>query len=661
MTSESIGDSNSTFGESQSGTSYDNSLTPPPPRRHMTGPDKLSPSEQYSGASSEDDEAALDTSEVAICQREDSGLSHQGLGQDREEDRTVYEPNTHLKRKKKRNNLRLQVENGARDVPAIVLSPQAKSSYKVHQLTGLEDVPRFRETSPTGHNSEKKLRELTGLEFTFGISARRCQAEYGEPNGDGDDAAVDQQDSPGGSHLDRFHAHNSVPALSIPQSTSGPPRRPSRRPERPGSWSPRHSNMSREFTRSPLSPCFDRLSHISSESGPDPYLYHEAARELARQDPLAAQQSKPDPTMRLVSEMLLRPINLNINTSQEITRSPALPPKNPAHHRLFQRPGTRTPETDRSIPISISMSSDIGATVTAGTGLSDEATSPRRSNGRRSSLMARVFRWSSSSTPSSPPRPTGGGSGSTSSAQMPFNTPVSPSRPQGAFSDHAMIVSDSHRHLHHHHGFLHPYHDRRNIMIHHYPLPNSSAAQTSSTPNEQDQQHQQRPPPQNNNKPTKPSGGGSELTALASKTAAKTTELATAAVAFLNRSAASLASAAANAAAGGEERRRRKQLKSSIRVLGDGRRVTGSDDPSVLLSPIVMTPPPSSPVVGGGVGVEVESFWAGREGDGSVWGNAVVLSPDGNVKGGPGVVAPRTAWNGSGMTGGGERRRSSKL
>lgn len=66
----------------------------------------------------------------------------------------------------RREELKINTVSIPREAPDTVLSPQPQprsSLPKVQKISGLSNAPAFRETTPTGHNSEKKIHRLTGL------------------------------------------------------------------------------------------------------------------------------------------------------------------------------------------------------------------------------------------------------------------------------------------------------------------------------------------------------------------------------------------------------------------------------------------------------------------------------------------------------------------
>ncbi|KAL1843741.1 hypothetical protein VTJ49DRAFT_122 [Mycothermus thermophilus] len=580
--------STSTLREVQTRSTPPYGSLSPPPRRHMESPEKRylppSPLKRNSGllAFSQEADAALATPEPVMSPDEDSiflMLRPDGPAENHHSD-TDHATSKHVKRKKKRSNLRLCSTDGAQEPFDAPLSQQPKSSiYKMHQITGMQN----RETTPTGHNSEKKIHKITGLGFAP-ERPKQINAEDKEPL-HGEISSGSEYSNGGDSeyfNVDRFARRKSESsAIPSPLRIVKPPR-PSRSLERPASCSPGYS---RELTRSPLSPRFERFSFgygrdaLGIESAFE--LYHEAAKELARQDPLAAQQSKPDATLRLAAEMLLRPVSapgiderhsLWTSASQQETHrslgartlgglphrlrnrlSVSPSPSRDASQRRRGRNGNRdgigTPETGGSIPISIS--SDIS---TPTTGVPDDSASPRRIS-RSSSLMAKVFRRSVTS-PSSPAPPIG---------NTPSNTPVTPSRPAASFADHMRRSPHSH-------------HDH----VHQYPLSTTStiaaaaaaaAATTTTTPTPASS-----PLIKEHEAPKSP------INEHLSSLAANTTDLAAAAAGLLNKSATGLS----NLAAGGEDKRRRKQLKtpavSEEQPLAQAQEVVGvaSRDPEAL-------------------------------------------------------------------------------
>ncbi|KAL2270919.1 hypothetical protein VTJ83DRAFT_290 [Remersonia thermophila] len=567
---------------------YD-SLSPPPRRRlENLRQEFLPPSSLRRNpgviAFGQEVDAALATPEPAMSADEASILlmfrlegpaeSHQDKPNPAESEHATGK---HLKRKKKTPDLRLRSADGAQEPLDAALPPQAQPPiYTVYEVTGMQHVPSVRETTPTGHRSEKKIHKITGLE----VASERPGQRHG-----GHKEPLDSEVSSGSEHGDEQgsgyrnadrHVRRSFDSSAMPSPlriAKHPPRPPGRSPERPVSCSPRYS---RELTRSPLSPRFERFSlgfgrdTPGIESAPD--LYHEAAQELARQDPLTAQQSKPDATIRLAAEMLLRPVSapgiddryprsppafwqqeprrslgartlgsLPDRLRSRLSVSPS-PSRNPSQRR-WGRSGNHdeigTPETGGSVPLSLP--SDISTPTSS---LPDGAPSPRRTS-RGSSLVAKVFRRSVPS-PSSPVPPIG---------STPFNSPVSPrAQPADSFAN-PMRRSPPSQHSHGQPSLLPPSHDRRHPMHRDSPAA-TAAASPASAPIAKE--------------PEAPrSLINQHLSSLAARTNNLAAAVATAAAGLLNKGATGLSSLAA----GGEGRRRREQLKSSIRVMPDGRRV----------------------------------------------------------------------------------------
>jgi hypothetical protein len=76
----------------------------------------------------------------------------------------VYTTDKHANQKQKREELKVDTAGVARGQFNTPMSPQSKSSIsKVYQISGVRNAPTFRETTPTGHNSEKRIHKLTGL------------------------------------------------------------------------------------------------------------------------------------------------------------------------------------------------------------------------------------------------------------------------------------------------------------------------------------------------------------------------------------------------------------------------------------------------------------------------------------------------------------------
>jgi hypothetical protein len=79
----------------------------------------------------------------------------------------VYPADRHTKDKnQKREELKVNTADVPRGGVETLSSPQPQhkaSISKVYKISGLENAPTYRQTTPTGHNSEKKVQRVTGL------------------------------------------------------------------------------------------------------------------------------------------------------------------------------------------------------------------------------------------------------------------------------------------------------------------------------------------------------------------------------------------------------------------------------------------------------------------------------------------------------------------
>ena len=296
--------------------------------------------------------AASDQGSITLVYRRDSALGAR--------EAEVSDCPERRANKKKREDLKVNTAGVLRAALETLRCPQPQprsSLHKVQKISGLPNAPAFRETTPTGHSSEKKVHRLMGLgvapevtERERKIRAEKQKQQYSEVSPlsnysyenpmtavsdlDGK-TAVDDSGPPwsGPGFFDSISAYRrgSAGSSAIPRPLRVvKPARPCRSPERKPLGSPGR----------PLSPRLRRdgatLGWEIPSDPPSPDLYHETAKQLAKDAALATPEAQRNKARQLAVEQFLQAGTASSPDSRHSSggrQLPLLPQQHHHHHR----------------------------------------------------------------------------------------------------------------------------------------------------------------------------------------------------------------------------------------------------------------------------------------------------------------------------------------